>query len=198
MRTMRRTSLALLMALAVSSSVFAQTNEPPVSLNASVGPSFGNVGTTFSTVGSLQFNVNDYMSLVGEAGILPRAPLHEAGVIAPPAAFADVDRTRVNSYHWNGNVKLQPFGVNPFTPYVTAGAGSFMADTVSPSRQVNGLWIEERRRAADFATNVGVGAVYQMSKWLGVGADYRTFFVHRDKDTPRVNRLTAGVTLSLK
>jgi hypothetical protein len=28
----------------------------------------------------------------------------------------------------------------------------------------------------------------------GVGADYRTSFVHRDDDTPRVNRLTAGFT----
>ena len=33
---------------------------------------------------------------------------------------------------------------------------------------------------------------------VGIGADYRTFFVHRDESTPRVHRFAAGLTLSLK
>jgi hypothetical protein len=86
----------------------AQANERPVSLNASVDPSFGNVGTTFPTVGSLQFKVNDYMSLLGEAGVLPLAPFREAGAIAPPAGFADTDRARVNAYRWNGKSTHSP------------------------------------------------------------------------------------------
>jgi hypothetical protein len=40
--------------------------------------------------------------------------------------------------------------------------------------------------------------VYQLNNYVGVGADYRTFFVHRDGDNPRVNRLTAGLTFSFK
>jgi len=39
---------------------------------------------------------------------------------------------------------------------------------------------------------------YQINRWVGVGADYRTFFVYRDESTPRVNRLSAGLTFSLK
>jgi hypothetical protein len=37
-----------------------------------------------------------------------------------------------------------------------------------------------------------------VNDWVGVGADYRTFFVHRDDDTPTVNRFTAGLRFSIK
>jgi opacity protein-like surface antigen len=197
MRTMRRISLALLIALALSTPVFAQAQDGPLSLNATIGPSFGNVGTTFSTVGGVEFRMSDHFSLVGEGGILPRAPFRDAADIAAPATFGDADRTRVNAYHWNGNVTV-PFQVRSLSPYVTAGMGTFVADTVTPSRQVNGVWIEARRRVTDFATNIGAGAMYRVNDWLGVGADYRTFFVHRDRETPRVHRFTTGLTLSLK
>ena len=50
----------------------------------------------------------------------------------------------------------------------------------------------------DFATNVGTGFNYRFTDWVGAGADYRTFFVHRDESTPRVHRLTTGLTFSLK
>jgi hypothetical protein len=42
------------------------------------------------------------------------------------------------------------------------------------------------------------GVNYQITDWVGDGADYRTFFVHRDGSTPRVNRFTTGLTFSLK
>ena len=50
----------------------------------------------------------------------------------------------------------------------------------------------------DFSTNVGAGMLYRLNDWLGVAADYRTFFVHRDTDTPAVNRFTAGLRFSLR
>lgn len=50
-------------------------------------------------------------------------------------------------------------------------------------------------RATHPATNVGTGAMYRVNDWLGIGADYRTFFVHRADDTPKVHRVTAGISL---
>jgi opacity protein-like surface antigen len=197
MRTMRRISLALLIALALSTPAFAQGQDRPLSLNGIIGPSFGTVGTTFSGVGSVEFKIGNHISLVGEGGMLQRAPFREAAAIAAPTTFDNAERMHVNAYHWNGNVKV-PFTFASVTPYVTAGAGSFSADTVTPSRQVNGVWIEDRRGVTDFATNVGAGAMYRVNEWLGVGADYRTFFVHRDRETPRVHRFTTGLTFSLK
>ena len=49
----------------------------------------------------------------------------------------------------------------------------------------------------EFGT-VGAGVNYQINRWVGVGADYRTFFVHRDESTPRVHRFSTGLTFSLK
>jgi long-subunit fatty acid transport protein len=54
------------------------------------------------------------------------------------------------------------------------------------------------RRMTDFATNLGAGMHYRPNEWIRVGADYRTFVVHRDNATPRVNRFTAGLTPSVR
>jgi hypothetical protein len=40
--------------------------------------------------------------------------------------------------------------------------------------------------------------MYRFNDWVGLTADYRTFFVHRADDTPHVNRFTTGLTFSLK
>ena len=145
----------------------------------------------------MDFRLSDRISLVGEGGILPRAPFREAVTIAPPATFDAADRLSVNAFHWNSNVRIRPFAMTRISPYVTVGAGSFIADTVGKSRQVDGLWIEDRRRATDFATNLGAGLHYRVNDWLGVGADYRTFFGYRDKATPTVRRFTTGSSLFL-
>ena len=50
----------------------------------------------------------------------------------------------------------------------------------------------------DFATNLGAGLMYRFNDWVGLSADYRTFFVHRADESPRVNRFTTGLTFSLK
>ena len=54
MRTVRRLGTALLLALAFTSTVHAQTGDDRLSLNAVVGPSFANVGTTFSALGNVE------------------------------------------------------------------------------------------------------------------------------------------------
>ena len=139
--------------------------------------------------------LNERLSLVGEFGIIPRAPFRDASEIAPPVdASAD---PRVNAYHWNGNLKVRPFEVGRLAPYVTGGLGSFTSDTVVSDVMIGPTRFEDRRTTTNFATNVGAGVNYQFNRWVGVGADYRTFFVHRDESTPRVHRLSTGLTFSL-
>jgi opacity protein-like surface antigen len=197
MRTFLRVSLALLTALALSTTVYAQSPvDDRVSFNASIGPSFANLGTTFSTRAELDVEMTDRVSLVGEFGILPRAPFADATEIAPPMGGADV--RRVNAYHLNGNVLFRPFEVRQVSPYVTAGVGTFTADAVGATQTVNGISVHDRRRVTDFATNVGAGLNYRVNEWVGLNADYRTFFVHRDADDPRVHRFTTGISLFLK
>ena len=99
---------------------------------------------------------------------------------------------------WNANVKVRPFEFARVTPYVTAGAGASMADAIVNRSDVGTLTIEDRRRLTDLATNVGAGVTYRLTDWMGLSADYRSFFVHRDEQTPRVDRLTTGVTFAIK
>jgi opacity protein-like surface antigen len=196
MRRMRRIALALLIALAFAVPAAAQSDDARVSLNAAVGPSFANVGTTFSTIAGLDVKLNDRTALVGEFGMMQRAPFRDASEIAAPVA-ASPD-SRVNAYHWNGNLKVRPFELRGFEPYVTGGIGSFTSDTVVSDVTIGTTRFEDRRRTTDFATNVGAGVNYRINDWVGAGADYRTFFVHRDNSTPRVHRFTTGLTFSLK
>ena len=199
MRTLRVAGVALFLALALSTSVYAQSNWDRVSLNASVGPSFANVGTTFSTLAGLDVELNDRAALVGEFGILPHAPFQDASEIAAPAIDSGFRSPRVSAYHWNANVRVRPFEVGSFEPYITGGVGSFTADTIVENRTLDSdsiALVEDRRRVTNLSTNVGAGVLYRVNDWVGLTADYRTFFVHRTGETPRVNRFTAGLTLS--
>jgi hypothetical protein len=83
---MRRVGVALLTALALSTPVFAQSSDNRVSLNAAIGPSFANLGTTFSTTAGVDYTLNDRATLVGEFGVLPHAPFDKASTIAAPLA----------------------------------------------------------------------------------------------------------------
>jgi hypothetical protein len=197
MRALVRMGGALLLALALSTSAFAQSFDDRISLNANVGPSFANVGTTFSAAATLDVALNDRATLVGEFGMLRHAAFDDARSLAAPLAIAGATNPRVNGYHWNGNVKFQPFELPRLRPYVTGGLGTFITDMVATNRAL-GITIEDRRRVTDFSTNVGAGALVPLNDWVGVTADYRTFFVHRDPDTPRVHRLATGLTFSLK
>jgi hypothetical protein len=193
---MRGVVLALLIALAFAAPAAAQSDDARVSLNAAVGPSFANVGTTFSTTADLDVKLNDRIALVGEFGIIPRAPFRDASEIAAPVAVSS--DARVNAYHWNGNLKVRPFEVGALAPYVTAGIGSFTSDTVVSDVMIGPTRFEDRRTATNVATNIGAGLNYQINRWVGVGADYRTFFVQRDESTPRVHRFSTGLTFSLQ
>jgi hypothetical protein len=82
---MRRVGVALLTALALSTPVFAQSSDSPVSLNAAIGPSFANLGTTFSTTAGVDYKLNDRATVVGEFGAPGR-------LFAPAAHFSSDDR----------------------------------------------------------------------------------------------------------
>jgi opacity protein-like surface antigen len=192
----QRVVLALLLALTCVVPAAAQSDDHRVSLNAAVGPSFASIGTTFSIMAGLDVRLNDRTALVGELGMMPRAPFREASeIVAPVVAGSD---SRVNAFHWNGNLKVRPFEIRRFEPYVSGGLGSFTADTVINDVMLGTMRFEDRRRTTNFATNVGTGFSHSFNDWVGVGADYRTFFVHRDESTPRVHRFTTGLTFSLK
>jgi hypothetical protein len=199
-----RIGLALLMALVISTPAFAQADAPRLSVNALVGPSFGNVGTTFSTTGEIQYRLNDWIAVGGQGGMMPHGPFRKADEIAPAAPAVDfgpvagTPSTHVDAYHWNGNVTLRPAPIGRFGPYVTGGFGGFMASTVMTHRFQGGARSDAYSRSTHPATNVGTGAMYRATDWLGLGADYRTFFVHRDGDTPKVHRFTAGISVFLE
>jgi hypothetical protein len=197
MRARRRVGLALLPALALATSAFAQSTDR-VSFNVAAGPSFANIGTTFSTQADLTFALNARTSLVGEVGMLRHAPFADATAIAPPLPAPTLGTPRVNGYHWNGNVRVQAFEVGKLRSYVTGGLGTFTADTIVDHGGSGSTTFEDRRRVTDFSTNIGAGASYPLNDWVGVTAGYRTFFVHRDDDTPRVHRFAAGLTFSIR
>jgi opacity protein-like surface antigen len=199
MRTMRRVGTGLLLvALALSTPVFAQSTDERLSVNAAIGPSFANLGTTFSTTAGVDYTLNDRATLVGEFGVLPHAPFDKASDIAGPLAIPGSESPRVNAYHWNGNLKVRPFEFGRLEPYVTGGFGSFTTSATINSRPAGTSTVNEDRRVTDFATNLGAGLKYRLNKWVGLTADYRTFFVHRADDTPHINRFTTGLTLSLQ
>src|SRR4030095_11299989 len=114
---MRRVVFALLIALACAVPAAGQSDDARVSLNAAVGPSFANVGTTFSTMADLNVKLNDRTALVGEFGIISRAPFRDASEIAAPVAVSS--DARVNAYHWNGNLKVRPVEARGLAPHVT-------------------------------------------------------------------------------
>jgi opacity protein-like surface antigen len=227
MRIALRVGLALLIALAFSTTAAAQsspaapaeaqpqvevqpqsgsqqgdvvmTSLPRFSLNASVGPSFASVGTSLSTLAGFDVNFNDYVGVRGEFGFLPHTPFEDAVEVAPPVPGGNLPADgSLSAYHWNGNVNVRPYRTPRVSSYVTAGFGSFIADALVDEQTIEGISFDNHRIRSDWATNIGAGAAYRLNEWLGVGADYRTFFVHRDDETPRVHRFTAGLTFNVR
>ena len=60
-----------------------------------------------SALADLGYQLNERIALVGEVGVLPRAPFEEASEIAPPTAGA-LQARRVNAYYWNGTPEGAP------------------------------------------------------------------------------------------
>lgn len=197
MRVIRPMGLALLVTLALTTTATAQSFADCLTFNAAVGPSFANLGTTFNATGGVDVRLNDRTTLAGEFGVLPHAAFEDAADIAAPSLLPS-GGSRVNAYHWNGNLKFRPFEYGRFQPYVTGGLGRFTTDTLDDAVAFGPSTVQDCRRVSNLASNVGAGLLYRLNDWVGLSAEYRTFFVHRNGDTPRVNRLATGITFSVK
>jgi hypothetical protein len=197
MRTRQVCVIAAVLSLMVVLAAPAQAQDR-FGLQASVGPVFGNVGTTFAASGSAEVALSERIALVGEVGALPHAPFGEAEELATPLpGLVGASDFHVNGYHANANLRWRPAAESRLIPYLTGGVGTFVADTIGSGTRSN-VFVQERHRQTDVATNLGGGITYRLNHWIGLNGDYRTFFVHRDDDTRRVNRFTVGFSLFLK
>jgi len=113
--------------------------------------------------------------------------------LAPIVPTADL---RVNGYHANGNLTIQPGIWERVEPYATVGIGSFTGSTVAAA-DVGPTEFRQYRHDTHFASNLGGGLTYRFNRWFGVNADYRHFFVNAG-DLEHVNRFATGVKLFVK
>lgn len=176
----------------------AQVTDNRWFLNAGIGPSVGTVGTTPVAAVSTGIRMTPRWSIVGEAGLLPRASVDKAVGIAPtmPRLVPSQEDRYVNHAHANANVLFELGGWTRFNPYVTGGVGAFAGQSVARGA-VDGARVAVNQHAVHPATNVGAGARYWLTDWFGVTADYRHFQVYADR-TRSVNRFATGVTVALK
>ncbi|MFO7301510.1 MAG: outer membrane beta-barrel protein [Acidobacteriota bacterium] len=202
---MRRAAVlgALVTILALpASQVSAQTATPgvdhvrPWHVNATIGPSFGTVGTAPTTMASAGYELGNGWSLVGEAGTFRGKPLEFETVIPGATGPAVDDSQRANAFHYNVNVYYQVPERARLLPYLTAGVGAF--NTMMVDEPIPGLGsIATLDRVTHAASNLGGGLTYRLSDWLGLTADYR-LFVFNTNEAQRVNRFTTGVSILLR
>lgn len=165
--------------------------------NAAIGPSFGTLGSTPVIDASAGYQVNPYVSVAGEFGVLPHAPFDKANVVAPAlSSISSPSDVHVNAYHTNANLFVKPSAWGRFDPYATFGVGAFTGSTVETS-SLPGSTVTHYSRETNWAENFGFGTTYRLTKWLGLNADYRHFIVNAS-DTQHVNRFTTGVSLFVK
>jgi opacity protein-like surface antigen len=196
---MRRTAIvgALLAALVVFAAPASAQVQDGWFLNAGVGPAFGTLGSVPAVDGSAGYRFNEHVSVAAEVGALPHAPFDKAGVIAPSVSpLVPTADLRVNGYHANGNLAIQPGSWERLEPYATIGIGTFTGSTVAAAN-VGPTEFRQYQRDTHFASNLGAGLTYRLNRWFGVNADYRHFFVNAD-DVEHINRFTTGFKLFVK
>jgi opacity protein-like surface antigen len=196
---MRRTAFVavLVAALAIFATPVAAQQDQGWFVNAGIGPAFGTFGSTPALDGTAGYRINENVSVAGEFGFLRHAPFDKAGAIAPPVSplvpSADV---RVNGYHVNADVIVQPVSWGPLAPYALLGIGTFTGSTVATA-DVGSTEFRQYQNDTHFATNLGAGLTYRLTPWLGVNADYRHFIVDA-ADREHVNRFMTGFKVFLK
>ena len=192
---------AIVVALLAALAIFAPTASAQVQdgwfLNAGVGPAFGTLGSVPAVDGTGGYRFNEHVSVAGEFGLLPHAPFDKAGMIAPSLSpLVPAADLRVNGYHANGNVTIQPGLWGRVEPYATVGIGTFTGLTVAAAN-VGSTEFRQYQRDTHFASNLGAGLTYRFNRWLGANADYRHFIVNAT-DREHVNRFATGVKVFVK
>jgi hypothetical protein len=194
---MRRTAIvvALLAAFAIFAAPASAQGQDDWFLNVGAGPAFGTLGSVPAIDGTGGYRFNEHVSLTGEVGLLPHASFDKAGVIAPAVSPLVPANLRVNGYHANGNVKVQPGIWGRGEPYATVGIGTFIGSTVAAA-DIGPTEFRQYQKDTHFASNFGAGMTYRLNRWFGVNADYRHFIVNAD-NWKHVNRFAAGVKVFL-
>jgi opacity protein-like surface antigen len=193
---MRRTAIvvALLGAFAIFATPASAQVQQSWFLNAGVGPAFGTLGSVPAVDGTGGYRFNEHFSVGGELGVLPHAPFDKAAIIAPSVSpLVPTADLRVNGYHVNGNLIIQPGLWGRVEPYATVGIGTFTGSTVAAA-DIGPTEFRQYQNDTHFASNLGAGVTYRFNRWFGVNADYR-YFVVNTTDNEHVNRFTTGVKL---
>jgi len=203
MRRMTVVLLSLAAGVLIATSAAAQTTPAATQsdhngwfFNAGIAQSFGTFGSTAAVDLSGGYKLTNHLMLAGEFGALPHAPFDKAGSVAPSfSPFAPSSDMHVNAYHTNANlfVRSSPWG--RLVPYATAGFGVFTGSTVA-NTSTAGSYIMQYSSETNPSTNLGAGATFRLTNWLGVNADYRHFIVNAT-NTEHVNRFTTGISLSV-
>jgi len=147
-----------------------------VMASAVIGPNFGGDVTGVTTVGMVGLKLHNWATLGAEFGALSQKPFDSAS-----------PNKSVIGRYLNGAVRLDYPYYQKVVPYFTAGMGRYTV----PSD------------GGHFETNLGVGVNYRISRWFGIGAEDRTYFVAAGSTSAPVgvrpvNRFTVGVTLATR
>jgi hypothetical protein len=145
-----------------------------VMATAAIGPNFGSDVTGTSTIGMVGLKLNNWASVGAELGAVSQKPFN-----------SDDTKKTVLGRYVNGAVRLDYPYFKKIVPYVTAGMGGYHLTS-------NGT---------HFDTNLGVGVSYPLSRWFGISAENRTYFVGTDlpsEGMKPLNRFTIGVSVSTK
>jgi hypothetical protein len=193
---------ALVTLLAVlATPVSAQTPETWY-VNASAGPGFGTGGTSAGSLTGIGLNVLPRLSIQAEFGTSQDSVRNQHLA----ADFGGAPTTRSAAFLMNGNVRLQLPSAGRWNPSVTAGAGTYRGSWIMPNGSPGRL--PSIDRATYPALNVGGALNYRVKDWLGLGANYRHYYVMSQepatnlrtsaRENTRVNSVTFGATLYLK
>jgi hypothetical protein len=196
---MRRTAIvvALWAAFAIFAAPVSAQSQDGWFLNAGVGPAFGTLGSVPAADGTGGYRFNEHVSVAGEFGLLPHAPFEKAGIIAPAVSpLVPAADLRVNGYHANGNIRVQPRIWRSVEPYATVGIGTFTGSTIAAAN-VGRTEFRQYQNDTHFASNFGAGLTYRLNRWLGLNADYRHFIVNAG-DREHINRFATGVKVFVR
>ncbi len=165
-------------------------------LSANVGPSFGTLGSAPLAGASAGYNVTNNLAIVGEFGFRAHAPIADAAAFAPPVTPLSFSNQYVNTHNLNANLLFRANPWGRLQPYATAGFGEFASQRVGVGT-LRGMEITEADSETNPAWNLGFGAIYRLTNWFGINADYRHFIVNA-ANTEHVNRFTTGVSLFIR
>ena len=174
-------------------SSLSSTGQHPWQINATIGPSFGTLGTAPATSAAARYAITDRWSLAGEAGMFRGTPV-ERPVLATattPSTLNSNDRS--NAYHFNANLYYRAPELGRLMPYATAGVGVFRT-AMQPAEGRHSSAPFALTRETHAASNFGAGLTYRLNDWLGASADYRMFVLNMN-GSPTVNRFTTGVSI---